>query len=43
MIFAWVYKRCTKLRLANLGHKILEVFESIPIGFESILSDILTS
>ena len=42
MFFAWVYKGCTKLRLAVLGHKILVVFESILMVFQSILPDILT-
>ena len=40
VIFARVYKGCTKLRLAGLGHKILVVFESIPIVFRSIFSNI---
>ena len=42
VILAWVYKGCTKLRLSGLGHKILVVFESIPIVFRSIFSDIPT-
>ena len=33
VFFARVYKGCTKLRLAGLGHKILVVFESILMGF----------
>ena len=42
VFFAWVYKGCTKLRLAGLGHKILVVFEHIQIVFRSIFSDRLT-
>ena len=43
VIFAWVYKGCTKLRFSSLGHKILVVFESSPIVFRPILLDILTT
>ena len=42
VILAWVYKGCTKLRFAGLGHKILVVFKSILVEFQSILLDILT-
>ena len=39
VIFAWVYKGCTKRCFVGFRHKIVVVFESILIGFQSILLD----